>query len=275
MEGSDTPVNVWGKLALRQQDLVLPTETARAALVEEARMMASQQLSAAAELFAEGKQSDAVELVRKLVKYGGFIGNMLELSGWDGDKRAGDLAEQYLGALSLSPELESFGCKVSSLVEGLNTGDESLLAAMLALSAPGLDDAKKQYRAQLEEQLAKGGVTGSSTLHARASELGLTPAVQQKLALEAYYGWLSDLSENVDRSALERCQEVRQTLRLEDSSVGELYTNTAIDEVVLVACLEQLFENDVPPPPEAQQWVTMIERLMLARPGVAAAVLEG
>ena len=120
-------------------------------------------------------------------------------------------------------------------------------------------------------QLASGG---DARLDGRAAELGLPVAVGQKLALEAYYGWLSDLSESVDRPALERAQEVRQRLGLRDSSVGELYSNTAIDEAVLAAALAELFDGDGASP-EAQQWILMLERLMLARPGVATALLEG
>lgn len=78
----------------------------------------------------------------------------------------------------------------------------------------------------------------------------------------------------MDRAALERCEEMRASLGLQDSSVGELYTNTAIDELVLEACLEQLFDGEVPPSTEAQQWILMLERMMIARPGVATSLLE-
>jgi len=98
--------------------------------------------------------------------------------------------------------------------------------------------------------------------------------VQQKLALEAYYGWLLDLSETVDKQALERCETIRSDLGLQDSSVGELYSNTDIDELVLNACGEQLFSNERPFAPDAQEWLLMLERLMLARPGVINSVLQ-
>lgn len=92
--------------------------------------------------------------------------------------------------------------------------------------------------------------------------------------MQAYYGWLSDLSETVNREALERCEEVRKRLQLQDSSVGELYTKTGIDELVLEAVLQQLFDEDQPSD-EAKEFVLMLERLMLARPDVATSLLEG
>ncbi|KAL1523218.1 hypothetical protein AB1Y20_018170 [Prymnesium parvum] len=259
---------VWGRLALRQQELKLPTETARAALVEEARQIASQELRSAAELAASGQSDAAGEMVRNVVRYGDFVGRMLELSGWGGGAPAADLAEEYLGALSLAPEMDDQASELSDLA---GKGGSSLLRAMLALSAPGLDEAKATFRKELDEVF---GGARSDNLNARARKLGLSPALQQKLALEAYYGWLSDLSENVDRAALERCEEMRASLGLQDSSVGELYTNTAIDELVLEACLEQLFDGEVPPSTEAQQWILMLERMMIARPGVATSLLE-
>ena len=67
---------------------------------------------------------------------------------------------------------------------------------------------------------------------------------------------------------------MRSALRLEDSAVGELYSNTGIDEVVLSAAIEELYDGDVEAD-GAQAWVLMLERLMLARPGVATALLEG
>ena len=45
--------------------------------------------------------------MQQLSRYGDFVGKMLEVSGWDGGASATDLAEQYLGALSLSPALEA------------------------------------------------------------------------------------------------------------------------------------------------------------------------
>ena len=112
------------------------------------RQVASEQLSAASELYAAGKSSEAAALMQRLVSYGGFVGRMLELSGWDGDAAAGDLAEQYLGALTLTPELDnSVDSKLTELSKaGLASGDEALLDAMLALSAPGLDAAKATFR---------------------------------------------------------------------------------------------------------------------------------
>ena len=105
--------------------------------------------------------------------------------------------------------------------------------------------------------------------------------------------------------------------------MGELYSNTDIDELVLNACAEQcasqiqtsqrftiarlhdctivrlhhrliatsplliiatshhrlarvrLFSNDRPFSPDDQQWLLMLERLLLARPGVINSVLQG
>jgi len=43
---------------------------------------------------------------------------------------------------------------------------------------------------------------------------------------------------------------------------------------VLNACGEQLFSNERPFTPDAQEWLLMLERLMLARPGVINSVLQ-
>ena len=57
--------------------------------------------------------------------------------------------------------------------------------------------------------------------------------------------------------------------------MGELYSKTHIDELVLSACCEQMFENDRPFTLDAQMWLFTLERLMLARPSVIHAVLRG
>lgn len=89
-----SPTAVWGSLALKQQQLKLPSNTARAALIEEARLIASSRLSEASELASAGKRGKAVEQIEAVGRYGNFIGRMLELSGWGGDSKAADLAEQ-------------------------------------------------------------------------------------------------------------------------------------------------------------------------------------
>jgi len=233
------------------------------------------------ELFSKGQQDEAVALLLELERYGDFVGRMLEVSGWDGDVRAGDLAEQYLGALSLSPALEDYAGKLTSAAlaskDALAPQTESLLKAMLALTEPSLDGAKGEFNLELDSVLQSTALApdAGKQLDALASRLSLPKAVQQKLALEAYYGWLLDLSETVDQQALERCETIRGELGLQDSSVGELYSNTDIDELVLNACGDQLFANDRPFSPDAQAWLLMLERLMLARPGVINTVLQG
>lgn len=71
--------------------------------------------------------------------------------------------------------------QASELPDLAGKGGSSLLRAMLALSAPGLDEAKATFRKELDEVL---GGARSDNLNARARKLGLSPALQQKLALE-------------------------------------------------------------------------------------------
>lgn len=100
---SDTKsVSVWGALAVRQQELQLPTETARASLVEVARGVAAAQLELAAQQQTAARPVEARASLDALLRYGAFVGDMLEQSGWDEPTPgAARLAQQYLGALSL------------------------------------------------------------------------------------------------------------------------------------------------------------------------------
>ena len=62
-----TAVSLWGKLALRQQQLQLPTETAKATLICEARRLAAERLAAATELQQQGNEAAALAEVAKIV----------------------------------------------------------------------------------------------------------------------------------------------------------------------------------------------------------------
>lgn len=284
--------SVWGGLALRQQELSLPTATARAALVEEARAIGSQQLADAVELMSAGSDEAAIALLEQLLSYGSFVGRMLTLSGWDDDAGFGDdaaaaLSERYLGALTIAPDKEAEANKLADvlLARGTTGSRAELLRSMLALASPELEGAKAKYSARLDAVLAScakpEGVTDSAELSAELADLGaflgLPEAVQQKLGLETYYGWLLDLSENLSRPVLERASDVRQVLRLNDASVGELYTNTAVDVLVLEKAISQLADEggDGRVSSEDESWVLFLERLMLARPGVAIELLGG
>ena len=48
------PVSLWGQIAVRQQDLKMPTEAAKATVIVESRRMATEALSSATELFSSG-----------------------------------------------------------------------------------------------------------------------------------------------------------------------------------------------------------------------------
>ena len=96
----------------------------------------------------------------------------------------------------------------------------------------------------------------------------------QRLALEAYYGWLTDASETADRAALERSDEVRRCLGVDAAGVAELYANTEIDELVLSACCEAMLKEESPLSSTAAAELAYLERQLSARPGVGAAVIK-
>ena len=102
-------------------------------------------------------------------------------------------------------------------------------------------------------------------------------ALRQKLALDAYYAWLSDLCEKMERPVLERAAPLRACLQLEAFSVGELYSKTAIDQAVLSACVEQMLaeEGGEALSAASQQWAIYMEGELGSSPGTANVVMSG
>ena len=83
---------------------------------------------------------------------------------------------------------------------------------------------------------ANFGEATTRQLDELAIELKLPRVVSEKLCLDGYYGWLSDLSERAmasDKAQLDRCSAARRCFRLDPTAVNELYANTEIDEAVL------------------------------------------
>ena len=69
--------------------------------------------------------------------------------------------------------------------------------AMLALSSPELARPRERYRSALDEVFAAADFDerASSKLKSLGRVLSMPAALEEKLGLDAYYGWLLDLSE--------------------------------------------------------------------------------
>eukprot|EP00316_Scyphosphaera_apsteinii_P019981 CAMPEP_0119302848 /NCGR_PEP_ID=MMETSP1333-20130426/4372_1 /TAXON_ID=418940 /ORGANISM="Scyphosphaera apsteinii, Strain RCC1455" /LENGTH=630 /DNA_ID=CAMNT_0007305327 /DNA_START=240 /DNA_END=2132 /DNA_ORIENTATION=+ len=273
--------SIWGGLALRQQELALPRDRAKASLIEQARRKATAQLSEAATAQANGELQLAMQRLQQLYDFSSRLGGMLEQSGWE---RSGisssSIVEKYLGALSVGPDLETAAQQLAQAVRNsandeLKAGESSIMS-MLALSTPGRDSAKQQYTQRLEAILQAADLSDEvgDSLRALRDSLELPSALCEKLALNAYYDWLLDLSEREERGPLENARAVRNCLQIEESSVGELYTNTDVDELVLSKCCQLLRADQFPLTTEATQWLQYIETQLQARPGLAAQVLR-
>ena len=294
-ESDAKSVSVWGTLAVRQQELQLPTETARASLVEVARGVAAAQLELAAQQQKAARPVEARKAVDALLRYGAFVGDMLEQSGWDEPSPgAARLAQQYLGAISLeTAEAEAAAQELGEATleqlgksgGGDGGGVAELLRAMLALITPELETAKGEYAELLEQFVAKGGDFDASSMVTRSwqdklarNADALPVALRQKLALDAYYAWLSDLCEKMERPVLERAAPLRACLQLEAFSVGELYSKTAIDQAVLAACVEQMLAEEKGGEAlsaASQQWAIYMEGELGSSPGTANVVMSG
>lgn len=125
-------------------------------------------------------------------------------------------------------------------------------------------------------------------LNSAGSALGLPEPLQRKLALDAYYGWLLDITESFGSAraqapagsskptkprellALEQSAKLRECLQLAPSAVGELYSNTDIDGSVLRAYYEYLAPASAY---EVTDTLQYLERVLDARPGVVAQIL--
>jgi len=263
----ERPVSVWGRLALRQQQLNLPTDVARDLLSVESRRLASEKLVAAAELQAAGKADAALAEANKVVEYAGFLGDMLTAAALEsGD----DVAERYLGALAL-PAAET---ALQELCAAM--GDTPLTAALFSRVDAGLQSARAEYLAALEACASKGAFddTARKANEARAASLGLAPSLAEQIGRDVYYGWLTDVSERGKRDALEQCADVRSALGVASVATAELYSTTEVDELVLSACCEQMLREEGPGLSQASgQWLQFLEGQLAARPGTAAAVI--
>ena len=99
------------------------------------------------------------------------------------------------------------------------------------------------------------------------------PNPNQKLALDAYYTWLADLSEQMDRKTVEQAAALRSCLQVQRASLVELYSKTAVDQLVLARCCEQLLEERSPLSAPAQQWMVYMEGQLGSVPGTADLVM--
>lgn len=305
-----TGASVWGSMAVRQQQLSLPSDRSKPVVVEEARRIALEQLAAAATAQAAGRTDEAQATLQKLLSYASAYGTMLQAAAWEADSaNPDDLAAQYLGALTLDEALEA---PARALAEA-TSGDT--LKAMLARYLAEYDGAppprprsapppnpmarnpapdrtltrprpsrrtgpSKEYAALLDELISSGGYAGAAVrswqdkLAARAADLGLPAALRQRLSLDTYYTWLLDLTEKMDVGQLEKVSDLRGCLQLYDSSLGELYTETEIDELVLAKVAESFVAGNLRKRLTADQRgrLTYLEAELQARPGSAARV---
>lgn len=277
----------WARLATRQLELRLEGDIVEAATIEAARGVAAAELEAAALQHDAGDTGAAQQTVARLLRFGSFVSEMLEAAGLGGGVTGDAVAQRYLGALCLdTEELEASAQRLAE--EGLREGSGAtalqegadLLRAMLALSAPQLESAKQAYASLLERFVATGSFDeeASSTRSWQDKlqrEGGSLPvALRQKLALDAYYSWLSDLAEQMDRGALESAASLRECLQLDGFSVAELYSRTAVDQLALKRCCEQLVEQRKPLPAKSQQAMRFLERELGAAPGTAELVMR-
>ena len=126
-DGAADPAAVWASLVTRQRELRLRDASARPVLVEEARKIAAEQLALAAELEKKGQTDRALAQLGATARYGRYMGEILELGERSADAGA-NLAEQYLGALTVDPSLEGPAqallqkASADEQVEGLREG---------------------------------------------------------------------------------------------------------------------------------------------------------
>lgn len=283
--GDDAPasrnaVAMWGALALRQQQLQLPTETAKSELIFASRKLAAETLGEAIGLLQAGQRETALAKVASVASYAAFLGEVLAVTGqYASTFSAKDLAQRYMGALSVAKDDGASAAAAAELaaaaVSAGNTDDPAqaeLIQALFSLCDPALAGAREQYAAALEGTMASGDFSdAAATRHReRAQALGVPPALAQRLALDAYYGWLLDAAERGDRTTLEGAGRVRDCLEMDNAAVAELYANTGIDELVLGACC------DLEPKPlsvSGANALGYIERQLAARPGVLAPIV--
>ena len=246
---------------------------------EEARRLLADKITAAAALHAEGKEATALADLATAVQYAQFLGEMMTVSGGYEELPAADLAARYLGALSFTADAEAAALGLASAARSSGPTElaeaAELVSAIFCLSDPAYADARKQYTALLDATIDGKGFDAAATskLDALAASLSLPPALAQKLAVDAYYGWLVDAGEKGERKALEQCELVRATLRVGAAALAELHANTDVDESILTLIVDELLAEETPLSSAAEQQLAYLERQLGARPGVAGAIL--
>jgi hypothetical protein len=281
-EGDDArrAVSVWGRLALRQQELRLSTEVAKAAIIVESRRLCSEALADAVGRFEAGEQAEALKGVERVLSYAAFLGEVIDLAGLDAalGGTPADLSERYLGALTLPEEVASAAAGLASAATAALPDAAGLTRVLFSRTDPALSGARDEYLAALESSVSRGSLDDSAASEHEqlASRLGLPPALVQRLAVDAYYGWLTDASERADTKSLESTSSVRGGLRLDLASTSELYANTNVDELVISTCCEQILSSEgdgATLSASGVQQLTMLDRQLGARPGVGARVI--
>lgn len=277
-----TPGAVWARLATRQQELRLPGPVVEATVVEAARGVAAAQLELAAEQQTRRQAEAARASLASLLQYGSFVGSLLEFGSLGDNAPAARRAEQYLGALCLDTE-ETEVAALQLAEEAISRGElgegAELLKAMLALSAPELEPTKREHAELLEKFVALGNfdsqnaATRSWQDKIKVNADKLPVALRQKLALDAYYSWLADLGEQMDRKTVEQAAALRSCLQVQRASLVELYSKTTVDQLVLARCCEQLLEERTPLSAQAQQWMVYMEGQLGSVPGTADLVM--
>jgi len=270
------PVSVWGRLAVRQQELQLPTEVAKSTVIVESRRLASERLAAAVQHQAAGDETAALAEVAKISEYATFLGELFSVAGLAAEEATpASIAERYLGALSMPPEQREAGQALAAAAAAAQPADASLMSALFAMDDPALEAARAEYRAALEASVSAADFSSDAAAKhaALASRLALPAALAQRLALDTYYEWLLDASERGDQAALESSADVRASLGADPAAVVELYANTGIDELVLSSCCEQMLAEERPLSTGAAQQLSYLEAQLAARPGLASALV--
>uniref|UniRef100_A0A7S4B3T7 Uncharacterized protein n=1 Tax=Chrysotila carterae TaxID=13221 RepID=A0A7S4B3T7_CHRCT len=287
-EGAPPSTQMTGLLAIRAGELALSGAEAKAVFVEEARRRAEALIGEAAAAKQRGNADAATAVLRKTVSYTSYLGELLSKSGWESPSaQPSALVEQYLAALGLSEDEGRAAQSLLAEAPAIAAPASNVLRSMLTLSDASLADARKRYIESLDALLKEGdfGAKAGESLQASADDLPI--GARQKLGLDAYYGWLLDLTEGPEpkaaegeappttplETALDSAAQLRSCLKLQSISVGELYTNTEVDNLVLSKLSAQLRAR-APPPPAVLERLQNAERALAARPGVLAQVLR-
>lgn len=177
MDNGGAAPALWAQLAIRQQDLRLSYEIVEATVVQASRGVAAARLELAAQQYLGGTPKAGLDSVGKLLEFGQFVGALLDVAAIGDSLPPERLAEQYLGALSLSTdEAEEAAQKLAvEALQGRYKEGGELLQAMLALSAPELEPVKKEYAEMLDTFVAQGDFDGERLAVRQLVERALHP----------------------------------------------------------------------------------------------------